>query len=199
MFLIAVSTMTSHHNRVRKHLEVLKEEGIENQAARDRSRFGTFLVIAGGVILVFLMLSFVIVSYPIGTIIAGQLQSTLIQGNTLVVGNLSLHFLGDTATQLEQLYIGNADVEFSACLVGSVDGADYLITSLYVPTMFSQSFAHVTSEPCAADAIVMLHSHPYKSCRASETDLVTLEKAQERNPDIIMAVLCEPKRASVYR
>jgi len=52
--------------------------------------------------------------------------------------------------------------------------------------------------PCSAETKIMLHSHPYKSCVASDTDINTLAKTKKSNPDFLMVIMCEPARFSVY-
>ncbi len=143
--------------------------------------------------LIFLMVSFSFVSYPIGNILQGMLVSEMPVNNTLSFGNITLIFEGNTLEKLEQIYFENQKTEFSACLIGE----NSIVTKLYQPKFFDKSFSHITSEPCSSDSIIMLHSHPYKSCIPSQTDLNTLKKAQVGNPDLLMIVMCEPNRFNV--
>jgi len=74
----------------------------------------------------------------------------------------------------------------------------YYITSLEQPTMYEQAFNHVSFAPCSEESLILLHTHPYKKCIASETDINTLREMQQRNADVLMVVMCEPDRFSVY-
>lgn len=184
-----------------KHPDVLElsiepeDEGKEEQPSFLK-KIGLFAV---GILLILFIISFVFVSYPIGDILRGQAESTLLQDHHLRAGDITIFFSEDTAQHLEQLYLQEQKAEFSFCLSGEKEGETYSISSLYQPRIFAQAFNHVSFEPCSPDTLIMLHSHPYKSCLASETDLETLRKTQERNPDILMVVMCESKRFSVYR
>lgn len=175
-------------------IELAPEEIPEKQPSKIKRIF--LLII--GVLLIGLMLSYVFVSFPIGSIIQGRQESTLLENNMLLSEEISLLFINGTADQLEQFYLEEQEVEWSACLQGEKQESWYIISALYQPEMFSQTFNHVTFAPCSEDSIIFLHSHPYKSCLASDTDLATLEKIQEKSPDTVMVIMCEPKRFSVY-
>ena len=156
------------------------------------------LFLFGTIVMIFLMLSFIFVSSPITRIIEGQLESVPLENARLDLGDLSLVFSTDTAAQLQQMYFAEQKVEFSVCLQGVKQGNVYTITSLYQPQQYQQTFNHVSFEPCSEESLVLLHTHPYKSCVASDTDLNTLKKMKKRNKDVLMVVMCEPDRFSVY-
>jgi proteasome lid subunit RPN8/RPN11 len=172
----------------------INEEDLVPRNPRLKKTFATFV----GVVLVLLMLSFIIVSYPIGEIIRGQMESRPLAGNMIELDDFSIILSDGTDKQLQDIYFNEQEVEFSACLLGRKAGKDYIIESLYQPKMFQQSFNHVSFQPCSSDTLIMLHSHPYKSCLASSTDLNTLRQTKERNPEVMMVVMCEPGRFSVY-
>lgn len=151
-----------------------------------------------GIFLVLLMVSYIFVTFPIGDIIQGKTQSTLLQGNMLILPEFSIIFQNDTAEELESLYLQEQREEFSVCLRGSYRNNLYTIASFYQPTTYRRTFSHVTFESCNAETVIMLHSHPYKRCTASQTDLETLRKSQAENPEMLMVVMCEPKRLAVY-
>ena len=65
--------------------------------------------------------------------------------------------------------------------------------------MFEQTFNHVQFEKCSKESFAILHTHPYKSCIASDTDIKTLKSSQKENPAMLMIVMCDPQRVSVYR
>ena len=154
-------------------------------------------VIGIGFLLIIFILSLVFVEYPISTIIRGQLESNPLEGNAIVVENFSIIFDTPTQDQLLDIYHKEQQVEFSVCLLGYKEGNDYFIDHLYLPKQ-TATFSHVSFEPCREDTLIMLHSHPYKSCLASETDLKTLQESQETNPELLMVIMCEPDKFSVY-
>ncbi len=172
-----------------EHDEVVIEEEPESKIRK------VFIGIVG-VFLIFLTLSFLFLDYPISNIIRGQLESNPLDGNVVQLEDFSIIFENGVEKELQEIYFNEQEVEFSVCLQGRKDG-DYYISSLYQPRMFRQTFNHVQFERCV-DSLILLHSHPYKSCLASETDLETLARSREENPDVLMVVMCEPSRFSVY-
>ncbi len=187
-----------HHEVIKKDLEAIQRE-LEQKthfaAPFSLPPFWQFII---GLGIIILLISLILVSYPIDNIIRGQLESTPLQANTLIVDGYEITFSKDVLAHLQEIYSQEQKVEFSVCLLGKVNNQHYEITSLYQPRMYRQTFNHVSFEPCSQDTIVMLHSHPYKSCVASQTDLQTLQKTKERNPDTLMLVMCEPERFAVY-
>jgi hypothetical protein len=168
---------------------------VEEEQEEDSLLKKIMLVVIGG-FLALLFFSYVIIQYPLGNIIAGQSESTPLHNNVLVLDDFNIVFLEGTAAQLEQIYLNEQRVEFSVCLQG-IKEKDYFITSLYKPKTYSQNFNHVSFEPCV-DSLIILHSHPYKSCIASQTDISLLEQSKKENKDVLMVVMCEPQRFSVY-
>lgn len=167
--------------------------------------FKKFSLIFLGIFLVLLMVSYIFVSYPLSGIIRGQLESTPLDNGIIEVvdENLQIIFNQQTLDQLTEIYLNEQEVEFSVCLSGQmINESDldvYYLDSLYVPEMYEQTFNHVRFKSCPVETLVMLHSHPYKSCLASETDINTLESSKSGNSDLLMVVMCEPGRFSVYR
>lgn len=167
--------------------------------------FKKFSLIFLGIFLVLLMVSYIFVSYPLSGIIRGQLESTPLDNGIIEVvdENLQIIFNQQTLDQLTEIYLNEQEVEFSVCLSGQmINESDldvYYLDSLHVPEMYEQTFNHVSFKSCPVETLVMLHSHPYKSCLASETDINTLESSRSGNSDLLMVVMCEPGRFSVYR
>ena len=84
-------------------------------------------------------------------------------------------------------------------LENTINAQDSLdIISFYQPDVYEESVSHVSFEPCSPDTTIMLHTHPYKRCIASDTDMNTLSETKKNNPEVIMVVMCEAKRFSVY-
>jgi len=163
-----------------------------------RSKFSKFIVLVIVLFLVALVFSFVFVTFPIDNIIASIIESKVLDDNVISLDDFSIVFEDSSEDVLQDWYFAEQRVEFSACLLGFKKSGDYHITDLYKPKMFSQSYDHVSFESCSKDTLILFHTHPYKSCLASPTDLNTLEKTQKVNPDMIMVIMCEPERFSVY-
>ncbi len=149
--------------------------------------------------LILLMTSYIFASYPIGNIIGGKLESSPIENGIIELEEFQILFDKETLNHLKKIYKNEQKVEFSVCLSGKILNKEtYYITSLYQPKMYQQTFNHVSSAPCPKDSLIMLHSHPYKSCLASQTDLDTLSESKSINQNIIMVIMCELERFSVY-
>ncbi len=180
-----------------KELEYLNDEVDPDDQENIPSPYKKMFLIGTGIVLALLIGSYLLVG-PVSDILRGQIESNPLQGNVLQLEGFSILFEEETAEELQSLYFAEQNVEFSACLSGEKQGDDYHITSLYQPAMHQQSFAHVSFEPCSAGTLVILHTHPYKSCLASGTDMKMLQRTKEENPDVLMVVMCEPARFSVY-
>ena len=154
--------------------------------------------------LAFLMVMWIVAGFPVGGIIRGQIESNALEDGVLKLDEFTVEFEDVIPFDLLSLYYQNEGQEISVCMQGEFDSNlllkdKYLITDLYVPEMYVQSYSHVSFESCSFDTLIMLHTHPYKSCLASSTDLSTLESSQRVNPDLVMLVMCEPGRFSAYR
>ncbi len=156
------------------------------------------LIIVIGLFLLGLILSYFLLSYPIFPILESLLESKNSEDNKITLDNLEIIFEGNTFDQLHTLYHSNQSVEFAACLNGEKQGNQYLINQVFEPEISSQTFNHVSFKPCPTNSLILLHSHPYRRCIASEQDLITLEEIKQENPDILMVIMCEPNRFSVY-
>ncbi len=165
---------------------------------QEKSPIIKFLILFGGILMIILMVSYIFVSYPVGEIIIGQIESDPLDENKIDLEDFTIFFTKEVQEELQETYLSEQKVEFSVCLLGDKVNENYVITSLYQPKMFAQTFNHVRFEPCSVETKIMLHSHPYKSCVASETDINTLAKTKESNPNVLMVVMCEPARFSVY-
>ncbi len=186
---------------IARHAEKDLQEELEQQEhpSHWKRHFKRASIFTVGVLMVFLMLSFTVVTFPIADIIRGQLESNPLENNIIELDEFTIIFASQTLDELQTIYFNTQETEFSVCLSGekTLQG-DYFIDELYVPTTHVQTFNHVSFEPCDEETLIMLHSHPYKSCLASDTDLNTLEKTKVYNPDILMVVMCEPARFSIY-
>ena len=200
-------TIHKNHQELSYEDEIVIPEDIYDledfDSHRERSIFHKLMVFLLGLFLVVLMISYIFAGFPLSGIIRGQLESSPLENNMVEVSDdLILIFENGTHEQIKELYFSEQKNEFSLCLLGSYNNIGsqriYSIDSLYQPTHFIQTFNHVSFEPCSSDTLILFHTHPYKSCLASNTDLETLEKTKSRNPNTLMVVMCEPNRFSVY-
>lgn len=191
--------MDKHHHQILKDIENIPPEELIKEK-KDSSTWKIFVAI-GGLTIIILLLSLTVVTFPIGDILSGKLESSPLQANILNLDTLTIHFSDPVLQQLQAMYKQNQKTEWSACLQGTIANKPkpyYAITSLYQPTMYEQTFSHISFEPCSSETLIILHTHPYKSCIASQTDLNTLEKTKQRNEDVLMIIMCESERFSVY-
>ena len=180
------------------HKEILEDIKELEQEEHEESKLKKIFLYIGGILLALLVVSYIFVSWPMSSIISGQLESDSVKENILKTDDLTIIFEENTYDLLKEWYFDEQSVEFSACLLGEKKGKEYHITSLYQPNIFYQAFNEVRFEPCKKETLILLHTHPYKSCIASEQDMKMLNKSKEENPEVIMVVMCEPDRISVY-
>ena len=183
-------------------LEEVKEEEIEDHGP---SKLKKAWLIVVSVFLVLLMVSFIFVTFPIGDIIQGKVESNLLRGDTISLDDFKIIFEDGTKDVLKSYYLAEQEVEISLCLEGYKEDdrhmtsfGNYFINNIYEPQTFESTYNHVSFEPYCLETVVILHTHPYKRCVASATDLDTLEKSKLNNEDVLMVVMCEPDRFSVY-
>ncbi len=173
------------------------EEEIKIEEIKE-SKLKKFFIIIIGAFLILLIVSYLIISYPTFNIIRGQLESYPIKDNKILVENITIILDKNVFDNLQEIYFDEQKVEFSVCLLGQKNENEYYINYLYKPITYDQKFDSVRFEPCSENTLIMLHSHPYKSCLASGTDLENLEKNKKINKNLLMVVMCQPDRFAVY-
>ncbi|MBT4935502.1 hypothetical protein HOL21_03140 [Candidatus Woesearchaeota archaeon] len=176
-------------------------DNIEEEPKEEPERkpiFKRIFIITISLFLIILITSFVIVQYPLNDILQGKIESDLLKNNMLETDDVTIMFEEVVADTLRSWYFGEQRTEFAVCMDGIKENDVYYITSLEQPTMYEQAFNHVSFAPCSEESLILLHTHPYKKCIASETDINTLREMQQRNADVLMVVMCEPDRFSVY-
>jgi len=206
--------MSNHHHHLSKHElhEEFKQEAIaeflgdedefhrsiHNEANRIHMKFVVFFV---ALFMVVLFSSFAVLA-PVNSFVEGHLRSSVLDNNVVSFGDYSLYFTKNVSSLLSSLYVQNQlvnGVESAVCLNGEYLGSDnYIINGISYPKIYEQTRTHVVFTPCPDDTVVMLHTHPYKSCLASDVDLVTLDNAQKSNEHLLMIIMCESMRYSVY-
>ncbi len=187
---------------LRKELEYLNHEELSEEKP---SRLKKIIIVGMAVFLALLMISFIFVAFPIGDILQGKVESQLLKGNIIDLDSFKIIFENDTEEILKSYYFSEQEVEISLCLEGYKERdrhrtsfGDYYITSLYEPKTYSSAYNQVSFESCSAETVMILHTHPYKRCVASEQDLEMLNESKSSNPEVLMVVMCEPDRFSVY-
>ena len=72
------------------------------------------------------------------------------------------------------------------------------IENLHYPKIISQSYSHVESAGCPKNTIISLHSHPNRRCMPSAQDIKSYESLKQYNPNVLVAIMCEPMRFYFY-
>lgn len=183
----------------RARVEIEREIALEDNAslkAQKSSFFKKKVVFVVALLLIFIMLSYFYLGYPVYSYVLGLAGSSTLSGNDVLFRDSHVvSFDDDTLTFLQELYDPFAD-ERALCLTGSVEGNEYVVSSFYEPLIFDSSWNFVSHSPCSSETIVMFHTHPFSRCEPSSTDRNTLRLSQMNNPDVIMVVMCGRNRFS---
>jgi hypothetical protein len=176
----------------------------QHDIQQDESRISKVLkrifIIFIAVFMIFLIVSYILYSNGLGIIIQGQISSYKLANNEIALkGENKIIFQDGSYEELLKIYYNNQEHEFKACLLGGISDGIYYINSVAIPKTFSQTFSSVTAEPCTNEAIISLHSHPYKSCFFSLHDISTYRHVKAIREDAMMAIMCEPDRFNFYR
>jgi proteasome lid subunit RPN8/RPN11 len=177
---------------------IYERELLEETKQKMHPKVKKALILGIGIFCVLLMLSFLYLEFPLFGILWGQMESRPLQGNTITAGNITVTFDTPTINKIRDYYTANQKTEISLCLIGENQGTTYYINDVYKPNTFSQEFNRVVHEPCNASTLIDFHTHPYKSCIASDVDLENLRRNKLNNPAALMLIMCEPSRFSVY-
>ncbi len=185
-----------------EHFKLLNEElnrdevKEENNITKFIKRFFLLFIF---VFLLFLFLSYLLPSYNLFEFIPAHLDSYKIENNFIDLHNGNkISFRNDSYEDLLNIYNQNQRHEFKACLIGKKIGNDYIVDGIKIPRIISQSFFSVRANPCPREAIISLHSHPYKSCYLSVHDTTTYEVVRSINKDAIIGIMCESGRFNFY-
>ncbi len=184
---------------MRKDLEELKYlNDLDYEEDEPDPKWKKYIVIALAIFMVLLMSSYVYIGYPSFGVIEGRIVSDQVEGDRLELRGIEVVFEEDTLRDAILAWEDNPNVETSLCFHGEREGDIYIVNHSYKPEIESQSYNHVSHEPCDEDTILMFHTHPRSRCAPSQTDMRTLERTQERNPDVAMIIMCDYDRFSVY-
>lgn len=182
--------------KIEDDLKSISEEDLLKTPDPKKSKI---LILLVGILGVILMISYVYLSYPVYQNVHGQIESRTPTQNILRAGDITIQFNDQVLNHMYSIYDVNMETERALCLEGFFDGSIYQIDTSYEPEIFSASRTHVNHAPCSEDTIVLFHTHPHLSCIASQTDLRTLSNYQEKNEHIIMLIMCDTNRFSVYK
>lgn len=175
--------------------EVLEEED------KDKVPFFNRVIVPGLSIIFMLVLAAYFIFGPIDHTIRGQIASNALEDNEINFGEHLLLFYNNTGEELESIYNEFQEeqlVETSVCLKGRIYNNTYAIQEIFYPKIFQATFTSVHFEPCPNDTIIMLHTQPYKSCLASEQDFITFEESKAKNKKLLMLIMCEERRYTLY-
>jgi hypothetical protein len=169
----------------------------ENNIGERDPLWRKIIIMLIAIALLFLVTSYILLSYPIFPILESISESKLAENKTIVLEDFSIIFTEGTYDGIQEYYNGDLSVEMAVCLKGTISG-DYTINEIYQPEIIEQTFDHVSFRPCSEDTLILLHSHPFRRCIASQQDLITLDSTKEKNPNSLMVIMCEQNRFSVY-
>ena len=163
------------------------------------SKFKKFFIISIAIFLLIIFITYFTTTPEVQYVIFGFIDSSTIKEKEISINSTNkLIFERDSYETLIKLHNKNLEVEFKACLNGYIDKGDYYIDNVIQPETFLQSYKQVIAEPCPSTSLVDLHSHPFKRCLPSEQDFKSFKSFKERNPNALMAILCEQDRFSFY-
>jgi hypothetical protein len=152
-----------------------------------------------GIFLFLLIISYFLLSQAVFPLIESMAESRSSVNNTIYVNpSMSIIFKGETYGALQKIYFENTSVEFVVCLFGEKKINNYIISELFIPEIIDQSFNHVSFKSCPKETIILLHSHPYRRCIASNQDLKTLEFLKNNNNHSLIMIMCDENRFSTY-
>ncbi len=177
-----------------------EENGEDTVKEEQRKKFfKKITVVSVAVIMIILVLSYYLSMPGVSEVIVSLAISSTVKDNQIEYNSTNrIVFIGNTYEELIAIYDANYAKEFKVCLKGYIDREDYYITELYKPKMYVQRFNRVVSEPCPADCLIDLHSHPELHCIPSDQDIKTFLRFKERQPKAIMAIMCERNRMNFY-
>ncbi|MBU0460196.1 MAG: hypothetical protein KJ771_05290, partial [Nanoarchaeota archaeon] len=98
-----------------KHLQEINGEDFPEEK---HPRIKKLWLVLISVFLVMLMISFIFVTFPIGDILQGKLESNLLQGNVISLDDFKIIFEDGTEEVLKSYYFNEQEVEISLCLEG---------------------------------------------------------------------------------
>ncbi|MBW3019914.1 hypothetical protein KY334_01340 [Candidatus Woesearchaeota archaeon] len=170
------------------------EEETEHEELFSHDRHKKYLFHALAIFILIIAVAYFTLSMPTFSNFLGIIESQNTMDNVFHEGIYTIVISQNIVNYLQDSYDKQADHESIYCLKGNVNGSFYNITSLYQPEVYSKTYTNVRFESCSDDTLIILHTHPIRECLPSKTDLNTLRNFQEKNPNTIMAVMCDENR-----
>jgi hypothetical protein len=152
------------------------------------------------IVLLLLVLSYFLVISGAYEQIMGLFTTKTENKGIITAGNVTLEIQPEVLKKLQDAFLQHQDREIKACLTGTYDSTKkyYTISEIKFPGIVSADVVHITTDECPSDTLVDLHSHPVNYCTASDTDIKTYTMSKNSNPNLLMVVMCNTNRFSVY-
>ncbi len=150
------------------------------------------------IIAAILLIFYFIVDQRAQDVIVGWTESEQYDKRTFSSENRTVSFTEDAWNVLQRHWEETREREFRLCLRGDIQESRYTVRSVYEPEITHSSVFHISSAPCPSRTVVDLHSHPPGRCVASQQDVAHIEQVRERDPRVLLAVMCGPERISLY-
>ena len=174
--------------------DTLEIDGSEEKPSKLKKVYIAIL----GIILIIIIATYFIPGSFVLQHIEGQLVSGDINNYEVALRDGSVIFDPNVYDKLLEIYTSDPKNEQKACLIGYKENKDYKITDMYKPKSFLRSLISVNSEACNSKTIIDLHSHPFKQCSFSKTDLGNYDKLKAFNKDAILGLMCDETRFTFY-
>src|SRR3989338_6206334 len=199
-----------NHNSIHHNPHLHHESNPHDVFHEQESKTKKYIILILALFMIILIISYFIFGQHLFNIIEGIIVSQQFTDLTTVYSssngsngsngsNYTIRFTQYSFDELQQYYIANQKTEVSVCLIGLFSDNLYMIHKLYYPKIINQAFEHVTFQSCPSNTIIVLHTHPYKSCIFSEQDIKSYQQNRQSSPNIMVALMCEENRFTFYR
>lgn len=159
---------------------------VEEHEISEKSKVWKYFWSFVGLLLVFLIISYMLTGYTVRSIIAGKVNSEKVKENAVESEYGKIIFLPEVYEELLTLYYTN-EKEFKACLIGEYDSEEYFINNIFLPKIHFQDYDQVVSSPCIEGTLLDMHSHPQQHCTFSEQDVNGFVPIEENT---LLTVMC---------
>ncbi len=157
------------------------------------------IIIILAIFLIILILTYLLTNSEIRSIVESLLLSSKISENKVVLKGINITFTNESYDKLISIYNDNLDKEFKVCLYGKIENNNYVIEEVIQPKTYLQTFNSVIADKCDDDALIDLHSHPFRRCIPSDVDVKHYLENKKYNSDLILGVMCEKDRFYFYK
>ena len=157
------------------------------------------IIIFISIFLLLLFLSYLLFNSQVRDIFESLLVSEKLIDNKVVLKDINITFTNESYDKLISIYNENLDKEFKVCLYGKIENNNYLIEEVIQPRTYLQTFNSVIADICDNDALIDLHSHPFRRCIPSDVDVNHYLENRKYNSNLILGVMCEKDRFYFYK